>query len=91
VPLSDIKRFKKHWETTFDRRTEEWKLNAFPQFQAQITVDAFIPLDVHFIHQKSGLPGAIPLLFVHGWPGSFIEATKITPLLKDGNAAKPCL
>jgi hypothetical protein len=30
VPLSDIKRIKKHWETKLDWRAEEWKLNAFP-------------------------------------------------------------
>jgi pimeloyl-ACP methyl ester carboxylesterase len=84
VPLSDIKRLKKHWETKFDWRAEEWKLNAFPQFVTKITVDGFEPLNIHFIHQKSGVPGAIPLLFVHGWPGSFIEASKIIPLLKGG-------
>jgi hypothetical protein len=30
VPLSDIKRIKKHWETKLDWRAEEWKPNAFP-------------------------------------------------------------
>jgi len=27
VPLSDIKRLKGHWETKFDWRAQEWKLN----------------------------------------------------------------
>lgn len=40
---------------------------------------------MHFVHQKSSNPNAIPLLFVHGWPGSFLEVTKILPLLKGGD------
>lgn len=48
-------------------------------------MDGFEPVNVHFLHQKSDVPGAIPLLFVHGWPGSFLEVTKILPLLKGGD------
>ena len=29
--------------------------------------------DIHFIHVKSKEPGAIPLLLIHGWPGSVVE------------------
>jgi len=85
VPLSDIKRLKGHWETKFDWRAQEWKLNELPQFRTKVTVDGFEPINIHFVHQKSGLSSAIPLLFVHGWPGSFIEAMKIIPLLRGGN------
>lgn len=28
---------------------------------------------VHFIHEKSPHPNAIPLILFHGWPGSFLE------------------
>lgn len=44
-------------------------------------MDGFDELDVHFIWQKSDVKNAIPLLFVHGWPGSFIEVTRLLPLL----------
>lgn len=37
---------------------------------------------MHFVWQKSDIKEGIPLLFVHGWPGSFIEVTKILSLLK---------
>ena len=30
-------------------------------------------ITVHFLHERSGHPGAIPLLLNHGWPGSFLE------------------
>jgi len=32
---------------------------------------------------------AIPLLFVHGWPGSFLEVRKILPLLVDASPEHP--
>ena len=32
---------------------------------------------IHFAHHPSASPTAIPLLFVQGWPGSFLEARKI--------------
>lgn len=28
---------------------------------------------MHFIHEKSNEPDAIPLILYHGWPGSFLE------------------
>lgn len=37
------------------------------------------------MHQVSPVEDAIPLLFSHGWPGSFIEIKKLLPLLKGGN------
>lgn len=35
---------------------------------------------MHFIHEKSGAADAIPLLLIHGWPGSFLE---FIPLVDD--------
>lgn len=37
-------------------------------------------LQIHFIHEKSKDPNAIPLLLCHGWPGSFLE---FLPIIKD--------
>jgi pimeloyl-ACP methyl ester carboxylesterase len=30
-------------------------------------------LTIHFVHEKSGDPDAIPLILNHGWPGTFLE------------------
>ncbi|CAD6886387.1 unnamed protein product [Tilletia laevis] len=38
-------------------------------------------LRIHFQMRKSENPDAIPLLFSHGWPGSFYEAHRLFPLL----------
>jgi pimeloyl-ACP methyl ester carboxylesterase len=60
-------------------------MNSFPQFETQVTVNGFDAIDMHFLHQKSEVKAAIPLLFVHGWPGSFLEVTKMLPLLSGGD------
>lgn len=64
-PLEDIKRLVRAWEQ-WDWRQAEKKLNEHPQFQTDIQVEGFGSLNIHFVHQKSEVNGAIPLLFVHG-------------------------
>ncbi|KAF1966857.1 alpha/beta-hydrolase [Bimuria novae-zelandiae CBS 107.79] len=54
-----------------------------PNFATPIQVDGFDPIDIHFVHQRSSNPNAIPLLFVHGWPGHFLEVSKLLPLFAD--------
>ena len=34
-------------------------------------------LRVHFVHRRSVASDAIPLLYCHGWPGCFLEVSKI--------------
>ena len=62
-----------------------------PQFTTDVDVEGFGFLKIHFVHKLSDTKGAIPLLFVHGWPGSFIEVSKILPLLKDFQVIAPSL
>jgi hypothetical protein len=88
-PPSDINRLIQYWAHEYDWRKAEAQLNEFPQFSAEVDVHGFGSLDVHFVHQKSEREKAIPLLFVHGWPGSFIEVTKILPELVKGDDEGP--
>ena len=81
APLADVKRLAQVWEHQFNWRAAEKKLNELPQFTTPITVPGFAPLDIHFVHARSTRENAIPLLFVHGWPGSFYEVIKVLPLL----------
>jgi hypothetical protein len=85
APLADIKRLTAYWRDEYDWRKSERKLNNLPHFTTNISVEGFDPLSIHFLHQKSPHPNAIPLIYVHGWPGSFLEGTKILPLLSSGN------
>lgn len=67
-----------YWQNDFDWREQESLLNQFDQFKTEI--DA---LEMHFIHQRSENPDAIPLMIVHGWPGSVAEFVKIIGPLTD--------
>ena len=83
-PLAEVKRLTYHWLNGFNWRAAEAKLNQFPQYMSKVNVDGFGQQEVHFIHQPSEVKNAIPLLFIHGWPSSFIEVTRILPELVRG-------
>ncbi|KAH7928392.1 alpha/beta-hydrolase [Leucogyrophana mollusca] len=82
APLADIKRLVARWKDGYDWREHERQLNEeLPMFTRDIEIENFGTLNIHYVHQKSQVVDAIPLLFVHGWPGSFIEVRKVLPLL----------
>ncbi|OQD85355.1 hypothetical protein PENANT_c010G04690 [Penicillium antarcticum] len=90
VPLNEIKRLVTVWRDSFDWRAQETKLNEqFEHVNVKVGVDGFGKLDIHAVHHRSENPNAIPLLFIHGWPGSFLEATKLIPLLTQDNEDSP--
>ncbi|KAF9233470.1 Alpha/Beta hydrolase protein [Melanogaster broomeanus] len=82
APLADIKRLVRRWRDGYDWRKHETELNnELPMFTRDIDVDGFGSLNIHYVHKKSEVVDAIPLLFCHGWPGSFYEVRKLLPLL----------
>ena len=51
-------------------------------------------LEIHFIHVRSEEKDAVPLVVVHGWPGSVFEFHKVIgplthPVARGGNAEDP--
>jgi Epoxide hydrolase N terminus len=66
VPLSDVKRLVNKWKDGYDWRTHECELNKLPMFTRDIEVEGFGVLNIHYVHERSEVQGAIPLLFVHG-------------------------
>lgn len=62
-----MKRLAGYWKDGFDWKKQEAKLNELPNYVARIKVDGFDELGIHYLHQKSDSPNAIPLLFCHGW------------------------
>lgn len=71
----------KYWRTSYlDKWTEREKfLNQFPHYKTQIQ-----GLDIHFIHVKPKVPAGtkvLPLMLLHGWPGSVREFYEIIPKL----------
>ena len=67
-----------YWSNEFDRRAQEQLINELDHFKTNID-----GLDIHFIHQRSPVEGATPLLISHGWPGSFLEFMKVIGPLTD--------
>ena len=81
VQLATMQALARYWETEYDWRKCEAKLNAVPQFITEID-----GLDIHFVHVRSKHEDALPLIVCHGWPGSVIEQMKIVDLLTDPTA-----
>jgi pimeloyl-ACP methyl ester carboxylesterase len=84
---ADIKKVREladYWQKGYDWRAQEAKINQFDQFTTEIDGQ-----QIYFIHQRSPRPDAIPLMLIHGWPGSILEFQKlIGPLThpKDKNS-----
>jgi pimeloyl-ACP methyl ester carboxylesterase len=72
VKLVTVQQLVRYWQTDYDWRRVEARLNALPQFTTEID-----GLDIHFIHVRSKHENALPLIVTHGWPGSVIEQLKI--------------
>ncbi|KAL1850097.1 hypothetical protein Plec18170_007195 [Paecilomyces lecythidis] len=90
TPLAEVKHLVTFWKDSFDWRKAESSLNKeFSHYITSIAVDGFQPLSIHFIHRRSTIQNAIPLLFVHGWPGSFLEGTKIVNQLSGDGKTDP--
>lgn len=76
--LAYMQELIEYWRTRFDWRAWEARLNAFPQYRAEVA-----GIELHFIHLPSRKPGAMPLLLSHGWPGSVLEFHKLLPRLAE--------
>jgi len=81
VQLATLRELAPYWETDYDWRKVESKLNALPQFKTEID-----GVDIHFIHVKSQHENALPLIMTHGWPGSVIELLESVGPLTDPTA-----
>ena len=67
-----------YWRDGFDWRAQEARLNAFPQYKVPLH-----GIDLHFLHVPGKGPAPMPLLLLHGWPGSVFEFLEIIPRLTD--------
>lgn len=66
VAVDEVERIAKYWQNDFSWAYFEERLNRLPHFEATINVDGFDAIQLHFLHQRSEDPDAIPLLFIHG-------------------------
>jgi len=76
--LAYLRELVAYWIDRFDWRKQEAALNALPHFRGQVD-----GLGLHFIHVRGRGPSSLPLIIIHGWPGSVVEFTDIIAPLTD--------
>ncbi|MBR0849567.1 alpha/beta fold hydrolase [Bradyrhizobium diazoefficiens] len=81
VPLAMLQDLVRYWQTGYDWRKVQARLNALPEFLTEID-----GLDIHFIQIRSKHDTALPMIVTHGWPGSVIEQMKIIDPLTNPTA-----
>ena len=68
IPLGYLRELAEYWRTTYDWRQHEARLNEFAQYMTTIDGE-----NGHVLHVRSPEPDALPLIIIHGWPGSIVE------------------
>jgi pimeloyl-ACP methyl ester carboxylesterase len=83
VPTDYLKKLVDYWLHKFDWKQQEALLNKYPQFITEIDGQ-----NIHFLHIRSSDPNAIPLMLIHGWPGSFADFVKVIEPLTAPSSGK---
>ena len=78
IPLEYMRALCDYWRNEYDWRATEARLNRLPQFKTEID-----GVGIHFLHVRSPVADAAPLVITHGWPGSVIEFAKVIKPLVD--------
>jgi len=66
--LAYMKEISKYWTKDFNWRKHEAKINKFSNFITRVD-----DINIHYIQEKGSGSNPMPLLIMHGWPGSIIE------------------
>ncbi|MDF2602627.1 MAG: Epoxide hydrolase domain protein [Methylobacterium brachiatum] len=81
VGVDDLKRLVAYWRDSYDWRAVERRLNALPNFTADVEGE-----HLHFVHVK-GDGSEPPVLLLHGWPAGFAFSNPITQPIGPRQAA----
>ena len=85
--LAYLRELVTYWRDNYDWRVHERRLNQFDQFKT--TIDG---VEIHFVHQRSKAPNAMPLLLLNGWPSSIVEYEKVLgPLSENFHVVVPSM
>lgn len=66
--IGKVRELARYWQKDYDWRAQEARINRFDQFTTEIDGQT-----IYFIHERSPRADAIPLMLIHGWPGSIVE------------------
>jgi epoxide hydrolase len=70
-----------YWRSDFDWRSQENRLNAFPQYTSMVDGQR-----LHYVHVRADrdrYSNPIPIILSHGWPYSFVEFLEFSKRLSD--------
>nr|POE93043.1 putative phospholipid-transporting atpase neo1 [Quercus suber] len=81
VLRSWLEQAKSRWETSYNWRKTEDRINSFPNFTVPIEEDGY-EFKIHFVALFSKKKGAVPLTLLHGWPGSFLEFLSVLDVFR---------
>ena len=83
--IKKVRELANYWQNNYDWRAAEERLNRLDQFTTEIDGQ-----QIYFIHQRSARPDAIPIMLIHGWPGSIVEfLALIDPLTQPKSSKMP--
>ncbi|KAI8330325.1 Alpha/Beta hydrolase protein [Chlamydoabsidia padenii] len=80
TPRRALQPLAQEWRHQYDWEQARDEMNQWHHFKLT-TNDG---MKIHFIHESSSQPNAIPLLLLHGWPSTFYEFHKVINPLRDG-------
>src|SRR5512144_1386086 len=82
IPAGYVRELVDYWRDEYDWRAQEARLNELDHFRTRIDGES-----IHFVHARSARADALPLLIVHGWPGSIVEFLDVIPRLTNSEAS----
>jgi pimeloyl-ACP methyl ester carboxylesterase len=76
--LEYLQRICRYWREEFDWKAEIGRLGRLNHLRYTAGDQS-----IHFVHERGRGQAPIPILLLHGWPGSFLEMLKLLPRLAD--------
>jgi pimeloyl-ACP methyl ester carboxylesterase len=80
VPSAYLQELVRYWRDGYDWRTAEAELNEHSQFLTEVDGQT-----IHFLRIRSRHEDALPLLLLHGYPGSIVDFQQLIGPLTDGD------
>ena len=72
IPLTYTQELAQYWEYQYDWKRWEARMNSFNPHVT--TIDG---IEIFFLHIRSPIDNALPMVMTHGWPGSIVEFHKV--------------
>ncbi|KAJ5352500.1 hypothetical protein N7452_001474 [Penicillium brevicompactum] len=86
IPHEWLVSTKEYWLNKFDWRAQEKRINSFPNYKMTVQ-DEKGDIDLHFValfsEKEKEKEDVIPIVLLHGWPGSFLEFLPMLDLIRN--------